>query len=88
MRVVGYHYNYIGDDADGNPVELWGNDHTAKRESGAWHSMCQYFVIENRNRLRSKKRDEDRKKYYADRDECGLEVMKSLSELQREGIAV
>lgn len=83
MRVVGYHYNYVGDDADGNPVELWGNDHVVQRDKTTWASLCAHVVLENRNRMRAKSRDKDRQQYYADRDLCGLETLKPLSELER-----
>ena len=85
MRVVGYHYNYVGDDADGNQVEMWGNDELVHNRRN-WASLCAHVVLENRNRMRAKSRDQDRQQYYADRDECGVEQVKPLSEL--EGVAV
>lgn len=80
LRVVGYHYNYVGQDRDGTTVELWGDDTLVAREG--WDSLCGRLIIENRNRLRGKQRDADREKYYADRDAVGLETIAPLTELE------
>jgi hypothetical protein len=83
MRVENYHYNYIGEDADGNAVELWGDD-TVVINRAAWGSLNGRVVIENRNRLRAKQRDADRQAYYKDRDEQQLERITPLTETKNE----
>lgn len=80
MRVVGYHYNYVGERLDGSTVELWGQDGTVNRAQ--WASLCGKFVLENRNRLRGMQRDADRQQYYTDRDAVGLETIAPLAELE------
>lgn len=85
MRVVGYHYNYIADDENGETVELWGNDSTV-RDRAAWASFVNYVTIENRNRMRGLLRDKDRQKYYELRDESGIEASKPLSEYQESAL--
>ncbi len=85
MRVVGYHFNYVGD-RGGVPVELWGMDGSVDRAE--WASLCGKLVIENRNRLRGKQRDADRQQYYDDRDAVGLETIAPLVELEGEKHAV
>jgi hypothetical protein len=72
MRVVDYHYNYIALDDNGEKIALWGQDGHVKNRV-KWHSATADFVIENRNRLRAKKRDASRMKYYTDRNDVGLE---------------
>lgn len=80
MRVVGYHYSYVGEDERGDTIELWGDDSCAKR--APWGSFCGKVVLENRNRLRGKQRDADREQYYRDRDATGLETIAPLVELE------
>lgn len=79
MRVVGYHYNYVGEDELGTTVELWGHD-SACVNRAKWASECGSVIIENRNRLRGIQRDKDRQQYYADRDACEMETVKPLEE--------
>jgi hypothetical protein len=79
MRVVGYHFNYVGD-RDGVPVELWGMDGAVTRAE--WASLCGKLVVENRNRLRGMQRDADRQQYYEDRDAVKLETIAPLAELE------
>lgn len=81
LRVVGYHYNYIGEDRSGETVEMWGHDGLVERAE--WSSMCGQVIIENRNRMRGKQRDADRETYYQDRDNSGLETIAPLAELER-----
>jgi hypothetical protein len=80
MRVVGYHYNYVGERLSGETVELWGQDGAVTRAE--WDSLCGRLVLENRNRLRGKQRDADRQQYYSDRDDVGLEQIAPLAELE------
>jgi hypothetical protein len=82
MRVVGYHFNYVGERPDGTTVELWGMDGKVNRAD--WSSMCGRVIIENRNQLRGMQRDADRMQYYKDRDDTGLETIASLVELEGE----
>jgi hypothetical protein len=80
MRVVGYHFNYLGENAAGETVELWGMDGAVDRVE--WGSLCGRVIIENRNRLRGKQRDADRQAYYEARDATGLETIAPLRELE------
>jgi hypothetical protein len=80
MRVVGYHFNYVGENAAGETVELWGMDGAVSRTE--WASLCGRVIIENRNRLRGKQRDADRQSYYDARDQTGLETIAPLAELE------
>jgi hypothetical protein len=82
MRVVGYHYNYLAEDENGETLELWGQDGVVVNRP-PWDSLNGRVVIENRNRLRNKQRDADRAAYYKDRDATGLEVTAPLVELAR-----
>jgi hypothetical protein len=82
MRVVGYHFNYVGERSTGETVELWGMDGSVDRAE--WASLCGKMIIENRNRLRGKQRDADREAYYKDRDELGIETIAPLAELEGE----
>lgn len=84
MRVVGYHFNYVGDD-NGEPVELWGDDSVVKHRR-EWETLRRRVIVENRNRQRAKVRDQDREKYYQDRDDLGIETIAPLAELE-EGVA-
>lgn len=85
MRVVGYHYNYVGDDADGSPVELWGNDAAAQHRR-PWACFTTDLVIEHRHAQRPKVRQRRRAQYYTDRDECGLERTERLETLEQTGV--
>lgn len=85
MRVVGYHFNYVGDRPDGTTAELWGKDGAVDR--APWSSLCGRVIIENRNRLRGMQRDADRQQYYKDRDDIGLETIAPLAELEGERCA-
>ena len=80
MRVVGYHYNYVGERSTGETVELWGQDGAVTRAE--WASLCGRVILENRNRLRGKQRDADRQQYYEDRDAVKLETVAPLAELE------
>ena len=80
MRVVGYHYNYVGEDEAGVTRELWGQDGLVDRVR--WGSLCGRVVIENRNRLRAMVRDRDRQSYYEQRDKLGVETVATLAELE------
>ena len=79
MRVVGYHYNYVGENEHGETVEAWGNDEAVQNRP-KWHSASGDIVLENRNRLRAKNRDLARRKYYSDRADTNLEEVKRLEE--------
>ena len=85
MRVVGYHFNYVGERSCGETVELWGMDGAVDRAD--WSSLCGKVVVENRNRLRGLQRDADRQQYYEDRDAVGLETIAPLRELEGERCA-
>lgn len=80
MRVIGYHYNYVGE-SDGEPVELWGDD-TLVQHRREWASLAKKVVIENMNRYRAQKRDEDRQSYYEKRDTLGIEIKAPLRILE------
>jgi hypothetical protein len=85
MRVVGYHFNYVGERPDGTTAELWGMD--GKVDRADWSSLCGRVIIENRNQLRGMQRDADRQQYYKDRDDIGLETIAPLVELEGERCA-
>lgn len=87
MRVVGYHYNYLGEDENGDTVELWGLDGVVKNRA-PWKSFVNHVTIENRNRLRGILRDQDRQAYYNLRDESGIEDAKPLSVYERTSVGV
>lgn len=84
MRVVGYHYNYIGDDEHGNPIELWGNDETCQHRT-PWACFTDDLVIDHRHEQRALVRKRRRAQYYEDRDACGIEKTVTLSELEQDG---
>lgn len=81
MRVVGYHYNYVGDDADGNPIELWGHDEACAHRK-PWACFTTDLVIEHRHEQRPVVRKNRRARYYADRDDCRIEVTDKLENLE------
>lgn len=81
LRVVGYHYNYVGDDENGNPVELWGNDEACEHRK-PWACFTTDLVVEHRHIQRAAIRKKRRAQYYRDRDECGLETTDKLAQLE------
>lgn len=81
LRVVGYHYNYVGEDENGDPVELWGNDAAVEHRT-PWACFTDDVVIEHRHQQRPKVRQQRRARYYVDRDECGLEDTDKLANLE------
>lgn len=81
LRVVGYHYNYVGEDENGEPVELWGADEATQHRT-PWACFTTDVVIEHRHEQRPKVRKQRRAQYYADRDECGLEITERLEALK------
>lgn len=84
LRVVGYHYNYVGDDENGDPVELWGHDGATQHRT-PWACFTTDVVIEHRHGQRPKVRQKRRSQYYNDRDECRLETTDTLDKLEQEG---
>lgn len=87
LRVVGYHYNYVGEDEHGDPVELWGEDNAARHRS-QWACFTDDVVIEHKHAQRPKVRKRRRSQYYTDRDECGLETLDTLENLEQNGAMV
>lgn len=81
LRVVGYHYNYVGEDENGDPVELWGQDEAVEHRT-QWACFTTDVVIEHRHAQRPKVRQERRSQYYADREACKLESVDKLSTLE------
>lgn len=81
LRVVGYHYNYVGEDEHGEPVELWGCDEAVEHRT-QWACFTSDVVIEHRHEQRPLVRKERRSQYYADREECGIEKTDKLSHLE------
>jgi hypothetical protein len=79
MRVESYHYNYLGENESGKTVELWGQDNVV-RERALWGTLCGHVVMENRNTIRARKRNEDREAYYKKRDALGIERIVPLDE--------
>lgn len=84
LRVVGYHYNYVGEDENGEPVELWGQDGAVQHRT-PWACFTTDVVIEHRHQQRPKVRQKRRAQYYVDRDEINLETLDRLENLEREG---
>lgn len=82
LRVVGYHYNYVGEDEQGEPVELWGADGATQHRT-PWACFVTDVVIEHKHAQRPKVRQQRRSQYYTDRDECGLERTDKLENLER-----
>lgn len=82
LRVVGYHYNYVGEGEDGEPVELWGADGATQYRT-PWACFVTDVVIEHKHAQRPKVRQRRRARYYTDRDECGLETMDKLENLEQ-----
>jgi hypothetical protein len=81
LRVEGYHFNYLGENEDGDTVEMWGSD-TVVDTRARWTRGDSLVVIENRNRLRGQVRDAARQQYYRDRDDTGLETIAPLERLK------
>ena len=87
LRVVGYHFNYVGENENGDPVELWGMDNATQHRT-QWACFTTDVIIEHRHEQRPKVRKQRRARYYVDRDECGLETLDKLENLeQREATA-
>lgn len=81
LECRGYHYNYIGIDENGMPVELWGQD-TVTQYRSKWACFTDDIVIEHRHAHRPKVRKKRREQYYQDRDDIGLEKVDKLDNLQ------
>jgi hypothetical protein len=88
MRVVGYHYNYIGENEAGSTVELWGNDRTVVKRADWSQELMPLVTIENRNRMRAKVRDQSRQAYYDVRDASGIEAEKPLAVYENDEVGV
>lgn len=86
MRVVGYHYNYVGEDEHGDTLELWGRDGAVTNRPDHDDALRFLVTIENRNRMRSKIRDATRAAYYSARDTSQAEAVKPLHEYDGEGV--
>lgn len=82
LRVVGYHYNYVGEDEHGEPVELWGQDNAARYRT-EWGCMIDDVVIEHKHQQRPKVRKAQRERYYQDRDAVQLETLDTLDRLEQ-----
>lgn len=100
MRVTNYHYHYSGVDESGKRVSLWGQQRVAPdgrslimqdeyelQELTPWRHFADHeFQIENRNQRRSKRRDQSRQAYYAERDKSGVEVPSVPACLEQQGM--
>lgn len=86
LRCVGYHYNYVGEDETGEPVELWGMDEAARYRT-EWASFTDHIVIEHKHQQRPKIRKALREQYYRDRNSVGLETVDTLDNLERQETA-
>lgn len=86
LRVVGYHYNYVGENEAGDTVELWGHDSYVGERAQWSRALERLVVIENRNRLRPMARDQRREAYYTARNEVQAEPLRRLGEYDGEGV--
>jgi hypothetical protein len=84
LRVVGYHYNYVGEREDGRTVELWGSSETVKERAPMSQALVELVTIENRNRMRAQVRNQSREAYYALRDKTQAEPLRVLHEYDEE----
>lgn len=82
LRVVGYHYNYLGTAEDGSTRELWGSDAHVRERAGWSDTLRHHVTIENRNRMRPKVRDATRQRYYDRRTQTNAERLAPLTELE------
>jgi len=84
MRVVGYHYNYVGENDEGVTIEAWGKDGAVENRPDHDDALRFHVTIENRNRMRSQVRDKTRAAYYQARDESQVEAVRPLAEYEAE----
>lgn len=82
LRCVGYHFNYVGEDEQGSPVELWGQDGATQHRT-QWACFTTDIIIEHKHQQRPKVRKNRREQYYNDRDELRIETLDKLENLEQ-----